>query len=90
MVMKRMARLAVATIVAAPMVLLAGCATQEDLNALRSEVAKSQEMARAAEQRAVEAESAARKSAQEAARAADEAAAAGDKADSIFRESLRK
>jgi outer membrane murein-binding lipoprotein Lpp len=77
-------------IVAVPLVLLAGCATQKDIDALRSEVMKSQEMARAAEQSAAEAAAQARKAAEEAARAADEATAASKKADSIFRESLRK
>ncbi len=84
--------------------LMAGCATESDLEALRQEVSKSQEMARAAEAKAeaaraeaqaakAEAERAiaeSRKAADSAAEAADKARTASEKADRIFRESLRK
>ena len=69
---------------------LAGCATHAEVEELRSEVMKSQERARAAEQRAADAALEARKSAEAAARAADEATAAGKKAEGIFRTSLMK
>ena len=66
-----------------PLLAAAGCATQEEMSALRTEVTTSQEMARAAQsEAAVAAEEAAR-----AARAAENAAA---KAERIYQESLRK
>ncbi len=76
--------------VALPLVLLAGCATEQQVekaNMTAADAAKS-----AAD--AAKAASAAAKAAQQAARAAERAAAearaAGDKADRIFRKGLRK
>ena len=96
-----------AILTAATIVLLGlstGCARNSDLEALRQEVAKTQEMARAAEAKAAaaqaeaesakaEAESAkaeAAKAVEESRKAAAAASAASEKADRIFRESLRK
>jgi outer membrane murein-binding lipoprotein Lpp len=69
--------------VAAPLLLVAGCASQSEIDSLRAEVQKAQEMAKAAEDRAAAAEA-------EAQRAANEAATASEKADRIFRMSLKK
>jgi outer membrane murein-binding lipoprotein Lpp len=88
--MQNKSKTALAMLVAAPWLFLAGCATQAEVDELRSEVMKSQEMARAAEQKAADAALDAGKSADEAARAADEATAAGKKAEGIFRTSLTK
>lgn len=70
--------------------LVAGCATKADVEALRKEVIKSQEMAAdakaAAEAAATKADGAAAASRQSAA----ESKAASDKADQVFRQSLRK
>jgi outer membrane murein-binding lipoprotein Lpp len=90
MTMQSKSKTALVMLVAAPMFLLAGCATQAEVDELRSEVMKSQEMARTAEQKAADAAIEAQKSAEAAARAAEEATAAGKKAEGIFRTSLMK
>ena len=58
------------------LLLLAGCATQAEIDALRADIVKAQETAQSAEQKATQAEIAAK--------------AAAEKADRIYRESLRK
>ena len=68
---------------ALPLLAMAGCATQADLDALRDEVSEVRKIAESAEQNAAA-------SAADARRAADEAKAASEKADRIYRESLRK
>ena len=82
--------------VGASMLALAGCATRADVQALPTkadleqlrsdlmgEIAKTQDMVRAAEQKAAEAATAAQNAEQRAAEAAD-------KAEKIFQKSLRK
>lgn len=81
--MPNLSRKAMAIVLALPLFVLAGCASQADLDALRDEVTKSQELAQNADQSAAA-------SAAEARRAADEAKAASEKADRIYQQSLRK
>lgn len=81
--MRIITRNAIPFIIAAPLLLLAGCATQTDLDALRSEVSEAKAMAESAQRDAVTA-------AAEARRAAEAAQAASEKADRILKESLRK
>jgi outer membrane murein-binding lipoprotein Lpp len=72
-----------AAIIAVPLIFLAGCASQADLDALRSDVDKLRAQVTTAESRAMKAEHA-------AAISEAEAKAASKKADQIYRESLRK
>jgi hypothetical protein len=90
--MRNLSKKVLPLVLAAPFVVLAGCASQADLDALRDEVRQTHdhEMASNAEQRAEVSSSEARSAAQEAKRAADEAKMASEKADRIYRESLRK
>lgn len=84
--MKKIAMLAVA----GPLLVLAGCATNGDVDALRQEIAGVRATAEAADQKATAAQAAAEKAAADAARAAQDAQIAGEKADRIFRQGLRK
>lgn len=88
--MRNLSKKVLPLVLAVPFVVLAGCASQADLDALRDEVRQTHEMASNAEQRAEVSSSEARSAAQEAKRAADEAKMASEKADRIYRESLRK
>jgi uncharacterized lipoprotein NlpE involved in copper resistance len=88
--MRNLSKKVLPLVLAVPFVVLAGCATQADLDALRDEVMKIQEMAQSAEQSAAASAAEARRAADEAKRAADEAKAASEKADRIYQESLRK
>lgn len=60
----------------APLFVMVGCASQDEMSALRSEVATKQEMARSAQSQVAAAASAAAASAAAAAAAAEQAAAA--------------
>lgn len=84
-------------VVALPLMLIAGCATQEALDKANQDSARISTTAeKAASSAAMAAEAAmkAAKAAEQAARAAErasaEARAAGDKADRVFRKGLRK
>lgn len=102
--MKRLDRKAIAFALTLPFLTLAGCATQQQMSALRTEVMTTQDMARAAQSDAAaaaeearqaaeaarQAAAAAQRAADQATRAAKAAEEASDKADRIFRESLRK
>lgn len=63
-------------ILTAPLFVMVGCASQDEMSALRSEVATKQEMARSAQSQVAAAASAAAASAAAAAAAAEQAAAA--------------
>ncbi|MCL6607753.1 MAG: hypothetical protein K6T74_06630 [Geminicoccaceae bacterium] len=76
--------------VAAPLLLVGGCATKGDIDSLRQEIAGVRAIAQSAEQKAAAAEAASRQAAADAQRAAQDAAIAGEKADRIFRAGLRK
>lgn len=69
--------------VAAPLFVLAGCATRGDIDELRSEIAGVRQIAQSADQKATAAQAS-------AAQAAADARLASDKADRIFRSGLRK
>ncbi|MDX6752132.1 Lpp/OprI family alanine-zipper lipoprotein [Geminicoccaceae bacterium 1502E] len=76
--------------VAGPLLLLAGCATKGDVDALRQEIAGVRATAQAADQKATAAQATSEKAAADAARASQDAQMAGEKADRIFRQGLRK
>jgi outer membrane murein-binding lipoprotein Lpp len=69
---------------------LAGCASNGDVEALRSEIAGVRAIAQSADQKATMAAADAQKAAADAAQAAEDARIAGEKSDRIFREGLRK
>jgi outer membrane murein-binding lipoprotein Lpp len=74
----------------APLLLVGGCATRGDVDALRQEIAGVRTIAQSAEQRAAAAEAASQQAAADAARAAQESEMASERADRIFRSGLRK
>lgn len=84
------ARVLAPVAVAFALVGLAGCATNGDVEALRSEIAGVRAIAQSADQKATQAAADAQKAAADAAQAAEDARIAGEKADRIFREGLRK
>jgi outer membrane murein-binding lipoprotein Lpp len=102
--MRTLSRIAVAAIVASPLLLGAGCAQRSDINSLRSDVdALRAEVGAlrtdlgvlsgdimAADKKAEQAARDAAAAAAAAERAAVEAKAAADKSDKIYRQSLRK
>ncbi len=84
-------------VVALPLMLVAGCATQESLDKANQDSARisaTAEKAASSAAQAAEAAKMAAKAAEQAAKAAErasaEARAAGDKADRVFRKGLRK
>jgi outer membrane murein-binding lipoprotein Lpp len=87
--MTRMKTLMPAT-VAVALLGLAGCATNGDVEALRSEIAGVRATADAADQKATAALAESQKASASADQAAEEARMAGEKADRIFRSGLRK
>ncbi len=70
--------------------LLAACASPQDIEALRSEIASVRALAEGADRKASEALAAAQQAQEDAAAARAEAQAASEKADRIFRAGLRK
>ncbi len=77
-------------VVALPLVLIAGCATEAQVEKANMTAADATRSAQMAAKSAQEAAKAAAQAARAAERAAAEARAAGDKADRIFRKGLRK
>ncbi len=95
--MRALSKVAIALIVASPMLLAAGCAMQSDVDALRAEVdalnsdmARTHDMAQEAARDADVAAMEARTAANAGEQAAVEAKTASEKADRIYRQSLRK
>jgi uncharacterized lipoprotein NlpE involved in copper resistance len=78
------------TLLFGSLVLLGGCASRGDVEALRSEIAGVRATAQAADEKATRALAAAEEAKADAAAAREEAAAASEKADRIFRAGLRK
>ncbi len=77
-------------VVALPLAILAGCATESQVEKANMTAAEASKSAQMAAQSAAKAARAAEQAARAAERAAAEARAAGDKADRIFRKGLRK
>lgn len=77
-------------VVALPLMLIAGCATQEALDKANQDSARISATAEKAAEAAMKAAKAAEQAAKAAERASAEARAAGDKADRVFRKGLRK
>lgn len=95
--MRALSKVAIALIVASPMLLTAGCAMQSDVDALRAEIdalnsdmARTHDMAQEAARDADVAAMEARTAANAGEQAAVEAKTAREKADRIYRQSLRK
>jgi uncharacterized lipoprotein NlpE involved in copper resistance len=78
------------TMMAAAVLLVAGCATQQDVDGLRGDVTKAKSAAEAAAADARKAADAANAAAEAARKAADAANAAAQKADRAFQKGLRK
>jgi hypothetical protein len=78
------------TMVAAAALLVAGCATQQDVDTLRGDVGKAKSAAETAAADARKAADAANAAAEAARKAADAANAAAQKADRAFQKGLRK
>lgn len=95
--MQKSGRWAILPMLTGAALLVAGCATQEEINELRAAVSGAQSTAEAAEQRAAsaagtasEAERRADAAELAAKQAAADAAAAAEKADRVYQQSLRK
>ena len=84
------ARVLAPATVALALVGLAGCATNGDVESLRSEIGGVRAIAQSADAKATQAQADAAKAAADAAQAAEDARVAGEKADRIFRQGLRK